>query len=151
MAESTDRAYRDNPEVAHESSDVSVGGILRFGIVLVIVAAVIHIALYLLLIYYNQREARRLAVPDFVQVKQEPPPEPRLRVAPRSDLVEMRRAEDQILHSYGWVDREKNIARIPIEESMKIIVEKGLPVREQASGKAKTSAGSTEERQADNR
>ncbi len=131
MAEPADGAYRDNPEVSHETADVNVRGIVRFGIGLLLVAVVIHLALYWLIIYYNQREARRWA-PFALERKDEPPPEPRLRVAPRADLAGMRSAEEQVLHSYGWIDREKNIVRIPIEQGMEIIAKKGLPVRKQA-------------------
>jgi hypothetical protein len=143
MAESI---QRDNPEVSHETADVDVRGILRFGGALAIVAVVIHIALYWLLLYYNQREARRETPTTSAQSKEEPPPEPRLRVAPRADLLEMRRAEDQVLNSYGWVDREKNIVRVPIERGMEIIAKQGLPVRKQlpqkeGPGERTTSAG----------
>jgi hypothetical protein len=130
MADSMDRAYRDNPEVSHETSDVDVKAILRFAAALAIIAVVIHIALYGLLRYYEQREARRDVASQ--QPREEAPPEPRLRVAPRADLAEMRQAEDRLLHSYGWVDREKNIVRVPIEQAMEMVVKRGLPVRKQA-------------------
>jgi hypothetical protein len=139
MAESI---QRDNPEVSHETADVDVRGILRFGAALALVAVVIHIALYGLLFYYEQPQDGRDTLAPSARIKAEPPPEPRLRVAPRSDLVEMRRAEDQILNSYGWVDREKNMARIPIERAMEIIVKQGLPVRKQgAEGNKPSGAG----------
>jgi hypothetical protein len=138
MAESI---QRDNPEVSHETADVDVRGILRFGGALAIVAVVIQIALYWLLLYYDRREARRDTPVTSAQSKEEPPTEPRLRVAPRADLLEMRRAEDQVLNSYGWVDREKNIARVPIERGMEIIVKRGLPMRKQAPQTTKESAG----------
>jgi hypothetical protein len=138
MAESV---QRDNPEVSHETADVDVKGILRFGGALAIVALVIHIALYGLLLYYDQRETRRATPMPSAQTKEEPPPEPRLRVAPRADLLEMRRAEDQVLNSYSWVDREKNIVRVPIERGMEIIVKRGLPVRKQPPEQKKEGAG----------
>jgi hypothetical protein len=43
----------------------------------------------------------------------------------------MRAAEERVLQSYGWVDREKNIVRVPIERAMEAIVKKGLPMRKQ--------------------
>lgn len=133
VAEHVGPEYRDNPEVSHERSDVSTGGILRFALVLASAAVVIHVALYLLLLYYNATAPMALPFSS-AQGKQEPSPEPRLRVAPRADLSEMRRAEDQALDSYGWVDRDKNIVRIPIAESIERLAEKGLPVRKQPAG-----------------
>ena len=130
MADALTPAPQDNPEVSHETSDVNVQGILRFALALAVVAVVIHIALYGLLFYYEQRESRR-AAPSFGPGKEEPPPEPRLRVAPRADLIEMRAAEDRLLQGYGWVDREKNIARVPIDQAMENVLKRGLPVRKQ--------------------
>lgn len=135
MADSADRLSRDNPEVSHEASDVDVRGILRFAGALAILAALIHIALYGLLFVYDQRETRR-AAPVSAPRKEEPPPEPRLRVAPRADLLEMRKAEEDLLGSYGWVDREKNVARMPIDRAMDMVVQRGLPARKQSPAKS---------------
>lgn len=131
MAEPVPGAERDNPEVSHETADINVRGIVRFGIAMLAAAVVIHLALYWLLIYYNQREASRWAPFPFMERAEEPSPEPRLRVAPRADLTEMRNAETELLHTYGWIDRDRKIVRMPIEQSMEMIAKKGLPVRKQ--------------------
>jgi hypothetical protein len=57
------------------------------------------------------------------------PPEPRLQTNPREDLQKFREQEDTVLTSYGWVDRNAGIVRIPIEEAMKLTVQRGLPTR----------------------
>jgi len=44
-----------NP-VAHESSDVNIRAILGFGAALVVVAAVVHLLIYVLFGYFNVRE-----------------------------------------------------------------------------------------------
>src|ERR1051326_5575586 len=54
------------------------------------------------------------------------PPEPRLQVAPKADLDQRRAAEREHLERYGWVDRDRGIARIPIERAMKLLSERGL-------------------------
>jgi hypothetical protein len=45
------------------------------------------------------------------------------------DLSDMRAAEDQLLHHYSWVDRDKGVVRLPIERAMDILAERGLPSR----------------------
>jgi hypothetical protein len=64
---------------------------------------------------------------------QEPrlPPEPRLQTNPRGDLADLRGGEEQTLKSYGWVDKSAGVVRIPIDEAMKIVVQKGLPARQE--------------------
>ena len=59
------------------------------------------------------------------------PPEPRLQTNPREDLRLLREQEDAILKSYGWVDRPAGVVRIPIEEAMKLTVQRGLPARQE--------------------
>ena len=38
-------------------------------------------------------------------------------------LAEVRAAESEKLSTYGWVDEEKGIVRIPIEEAMQKLIE----------------------------
>ena len=65
------------------------------------------------------------------------PPEPRLQINPRQDLKDLRAAEDEILHGYGWVDRNAGIVRIPIDDAMRLTLERGLPSRPQAQDPGK--------------
>jgi hypothetical protein len=41
--------------------------------------------------------------------------------------------ESQIesLHTYGWVDQEEGVVRLPIERAKDLLLEQGLPVRDQ--------------------
>jgi hypothetical protein len=51
------------------------------------------------------------------------PPEPRLQVSPRRDLQVMRAEEDSVLGSYGWIDRQAGIVRIPIARAMELLTQ----------------------------
>ncbi|MBX7158555.1 MAG: hypothetical protein K1X66_09245 [Verrucomicrobiae bacterium] len=53
---------------------------------------------------------------------------PRLQVFPKQDMQKFLEKERIELNGYGWVDREKGIVQIPIEQSMKWIVDQGLPI-----------------------
>lgn len=53
--------------------------------------------------------------------------EPQLQVDPGADMERFRARESGILNSYGWVNREAGVVRIPIERAMEIIAERGLP------------------------
>jgi len=54
------------------------------------------------------------------------PPEPRLQTTPKADLDRLRASEDQRLNSFGWVDRDKQIVRIPIDDAMRLLSQRGL-------------------------
>jgi hypothetical protein len=60
------------------------------------------------------------------------PPAPRLQDNPQQELRELRARQESLLNGYGWVDKEAGVARIPIEDAMKMVVERGLPTREGA-------------------
>ncbi len=56
-------------------------------------------------------------------------PAPRLEIDERTELNEDRMAEEEKLNSYGYVDDNKVVVRIPIERAMDLIAQRGLPVR----------------------
>jgi hypothetical protein len=68
------------------------------------------------------------------------PPEPRLQISPQQDMRQMRAAEMAALHSYGWVDRQAGIVRIPIERAIELLAERGLPARREGQGMGEKGA-----------
>lgn len=122
----------DNPTTHHEESDVDIRGVFGFALGLVIVGAFIHFLVWVLFSFFAGQAARKSA-PEFplaVQQENRVPPEPRLQTNPRQDLSDLRAQEDAILKSYGWVDRNAGVVRIPIDEAMKLAVRRGLPARQ---------------------
>jgi hypothetical protein len=55
--------------------------------------------------------------------------QPELQVDPATDLRSYLAAEEQILNSYGWVDRDRGVVRIPIGRAMDLLLSRGVPVR----------------------
>lgn len=121
-----------NPETHHEHSDVPVRPLFWFIVLFVVFAAASHVALYLLYKGFVSAERKRMdppqtqvARPADANVPQNQPllqPFPRGNVAPQrqtpvTDLLDMRRAEDQVLRNYGWVDKEHGVVHIPINEA----------------------------------
>jgi hypothetical protein len=121
----------DNPPVTHEETDVNIGAILAFAAALVAVAIVVHLLIWVLFRVFEARAARPTTVEYPLAVQQEDrlPPEPRLQTNPREDLRELRDSEEQVLTTYGWVDRNGGVVRIPIEDAMRLAIERGLPAR----------------------
>ena len=126
------REEPDNPEVVHEESDVNVGAILRYGAGLVAIALVVHVFLWWLMgVYERQDERAQTQVYPMAAGQQDRlPPFPRLQATPQQDMRDLRAKQKALLDGYGWVDKEAGIARIPIEEAMKTIVQRGLPTTE---------------------
>jgi hypothetical protein len=131
----------DKPGVRHEESDVNIRPILLFGLVMVIAGVLINLLISLLFSLFAAREAVRLPrqYPLAASEENRLPPEPRLQTNPREDMRNLRAAEDAVLGTYGWVDKNAGIVRIPIAEAMKLTVERGLPARPAAPGAASTA------------
>jgi hypothetical protein len=53
------------------------------------------------------------------------PPAPRLEADPVTDGDAYRAREAALLGGYGWVDRPAGIVRMPIDEAMRILAERG--------------------------
>jgi hypothetical protein len=127
--------HDEHPEVHHETSDVNIRGIFAFGGGLIITALFIYFVVWVLFQYLNSREIARVPPVYPLAAAQENrlPPEPRLQTNPRQDLRDLRAQEEQVLNGYGWVDKNAGVVRIPIEEAMKLMVQRGLPARQEST------------------
>jgi hypothetical protein len=121
----------DNVEVRHEESDVDIRAIFGFGAALVVVAIVVHVAIWGLYRFFDSRASQQVAATYPLAVGQgDRRPEPRLQEHPREDLAELRAREEQILTTYGVVDQNAGVYRIPIDRAMELTLERGLPARQ---------------------
>jgi hypothetical protein len=129
----TPRDGSENPGVHHETTDVNFRAILAFGGGMIVVGVGISFLVWLLFGYFTSREAQRVPpeYPLAVSQGERVPPEPRLQTAPREDLRDLRASEDAVLDSYGWVDKNAGIVRIPIDEAIRLTLERGLPTRQE--------------------
>ncbi len=123
-----------------EVHDAGVGGIILFGVCLVVAAGIIHLAAWWAMSSAVHRENRSNAVaypasPLADSVPTRPPeptlePEPHHDVLPRADLVEVRARQQSIIGpaALGWADPAHHFARIPVDQAIDMAVNNGLPV-----------------------
>jgi hypothetical protein len=135
-----------NPRVSHERKDVNVFQISAFGIGLLLACIVVVFAMYAMFDFMRAREDAKNASNAFSSMAGEQaklPPTPRLQgfrdaegynAPPKIELRDMRADEDTILKSYGWVDPNKGIVRIPIDLAIDIVAQKGLPSKPSPAG-----------------
>lgn len=132
MADLTDRSSApSDKQRGYETQDLNVGAVGKFLIGLFALICLTLVAMNELFQYFEQRAIRRdVPLPPMLETR-EVPPEPRLQVAPAADLHRLRATEQELLTTYGWVDRERGIVRIPIERAMDLLLERGpiLPSR----------------------
>lgn len=124
----------------HEQSDANVRSLAGFAaglVVLMLAGMFIMRLLYVRMADYQMRHDPPLS-PLAAELPSHPP-EPRLQVTPALELREVRAQEQERLSSYGWVEPNAGVVRIPVERAMELLTERGLPVREgsQEAGSAK--------------
>jgi len=108
----------ENPNIAYEPSDWPLAPVaaLYIGLlVLLVISAFVLMAAY------------PTALPDVGRNLRIAPPGPRLQTNAPADLRRFRANEEQRLDSYYWVDKNKGVVHIPIEQAMQQLVSTGIP------------------------
>lgn len=112
----------------YERTDAHAGATVRAG--LYILAVMVLTALVLVPVYrFLGRREKAEQKPGATVLKPAAAPSafPRLVASEPAALAEFRAQEDAFLAGYGWVEKDRGIARMPIDEAMKIVAERGLP------------------------
>jgi len=114
----------------HTDIDTSVG--YKFALWLV-VAMLISVAIVYGTFWFfeNRTQAADAAAQKYPLAvgQQRNPPAPNLQMQPFKDVYMLRQGEAERLGSYGWVDKDGGIARIPIDRAMEMLLQRGLPAR----------------------
>jgi len=116
----------------HETSDAHFKSVLVTGIVLLGLMVFGFVFSWGVYAFFNKQtaspgsHAETLTRPDLSKR----PAGPVLQADPHAELIALRRGEDSVLSTYGWVNRDSGVVRIPIDQAMEMLVKKGLPHRE---------------------
>lgn len=122
-----------NPDTAHEATDINIGAIVTFVVALAAITLAIQVAMWGMFKILEKVEEK--SDPQTAPFAAAPAtggadfPSPSLQTTPWTDLRLLRAEEGAFLHSYGWVDQQAGIARVPIEKAKELLLKKGLPVR----------------------
>lgn len=154
--ETPDVSHIRNPDVTHEASDVSVGGILKFVVGLTLFAVLVHVMMWGMFRLLNAQEEKEPAPGPMAMTEEERlPPAPRLQAArgfgvklengewvnlenrePEAEYRVLREQWDRQLncgHDQKAHHAEEGIKAaapcVPIGEAMEKVIATGLPVR----------------------
>ena len=118
-------------QAGHERTDVNTWAIGKFAIALVLISVGAMGMLLMLFHYLITREGPPppKAYSSLEEAKVKKPAGVQLEETPILDLQRERAAEDKVLNSYGWVDKQEGIARVPIDVAIDMVAQKGLPSR----------------------
>ncbi len=160
VTETPDASYIKNVDVAHEASDVQVGGIAKFVVALSILTIAVFILMWVMFRSFESKVKEPPRSPLALTSKERLPPEPRLQGAPGFaeqlektekvgteeantpnaggqlpkdplwEINELRKQWNDVLQN-GPVDKDGKRYGMPIEKAKEEILKKGLPVRKQ--------------------
>jgi len=126
-------------EIQYEKRDIDAGKIVWLGIGLVVVTALVAVASLWILRGLAGREIKGDPPPAPLAQHDRPLPNPFLEaqapptgdtgtpvLSPPQHLKQYRLREQQVLTSYGWVDRNAAIAHIPVARALDLVLAGGL-------------------------
>jgi hypothetical protein len=121
--------------LGHEQRDANVRPIVLTGIGLALSLAAVGVIVYGILRYLDANPPTRVQANPMAAFDAQIPPAPRIEEHPAIEIEQLHAQEDQILATYGWIDKSKGVIRIPIDRAMEIQLERGFPTRKEPTQK----------------
>jgi hypothetical protein len=120
------------PDAKHEHTDIDPAIGYKFALWLAVAMVLSFGIVYGTFRFFDSQQtaantaARRFPLAAGVT---RPVPTPSLQTQPFRDVYLLRDDEAKKLQSYGWVDQQGGVARIPIDKAMELMMQRGFPVR----------------------
>ena len=154
ITETPDVSHIRNVEVTHETSDISVRGVLTFVVALTVATAAVSVGIMLLFRYFEAQEAKEVRLGPMAVTERDArlPPEPRLQAAPgfaitteSGQTVNLENAPPQAEYDVlrkqwmlnldqGLKDQSGAVVGMPIGKAMEKVASEGLPSRVKGPG-----------------
>ncbi len=128
----------------HETTDTKIRPLILFGIGLALLSVATFLGMRAMFVALSERDRASDAPRHPLAASIEIPPEPRLEPMPGYDMPPLgpdgerpfatsglaahRRQEQETLDSYGWIDRQAGIVRVPIARAIELTLTEGLPI-----------------------
>jgi hypothetical protein len=125
-----------------EGDGVDYRGLIWFGVILTATVVVCQVLMWGMWTFLErQHRSTDAARSPLAPPIGAPAPPPNLLTDEPGNLDAFRAHEDQILTTYGWMDKNNGVVRIPVSRAKELILQHGLPVRSVAADKTeKTDA-----------
>jgi len=121
---------RHHEPAGYEKRDAVAWATIRAGLYILatmFVTAAVLVPMYRYLARREKAEQRPAATVLAPSARAAEPSFPRLVTSEPAVLADFRAQEDALLTGWGWVEKDRGIARMPVDEAMKIVAARGLP------------------------
>ncbi|HET6423407.1 MAG TPA: hypothetical protein VFG20_06970 [Planctomycetaceae bacterium] len=113
--------------VGFETRDVSIRGILALAGAVLASVLIVVAGLWWMWTRFEMQAARSETKPTFTRDEQPRTTSPHLQETPVRDYVLYRAEQDAAASTYGWVDRNNGVVRLPVDRAMELYLERGAP------------------------
>ncbi|HLI82608.1 MAG TPA: hypothetical protein VKV17_01755 [Bryobacteraceae bacterium] len=127
LAEKNAETEPIDPATRFDAADVHWKAVFLTGLGILLGVWVAVVVIYPLFHYLSHTRAGGVSPSHVLEYVPPVPPAPRNEAEPHRDLSGYLAQQNAALSSYGWVDRKKGIASIPIGRAMEIIAQRGIP------------------------
>ena len=117
------------PRGGYEKSDANPRGLVYFALVIAAILVAASLSLIWLFRYFQKAENPGSVVAPPFAAERPLPASPRIQPNPGADMQGYFQSQQNLLNSYGWIDRQNGIVRLPIDRAMELLLERGLPTR----------------------
>ena len=121
------------PGAKYEHTDIDVDVSRKFAMWLLVSMLASFGIVYGTFRFFEAREQAASTAaqkyPLALSVPRKEPPAPNLQKQPFKDIYTLRQGENEKLSSYGWVDKDGGVTRIPIDRAMEVLLQRGFPAR----------------------
>jgi hypothetical protein len=125
-------APRTSASPGYEARDVWPGGVLLVALALVATLVLVALGAWAAIAWFDHRLAGTRPAATALEQTDLVPPEPRLQTERNGDAAVINGRAEAVLRSYGWVDKDEGVARIPVAEAMRLLAEHGWPTERRA-------------------
>ena len=117
------------PSPGYEKTDASPRGLLYFALTMAAILAATCLALIWFFKHLQKAQNPGSFVAPPFAAERALPPSPRIQSNPGADMQSYSQSQQNLLNTYGWVDRQNGVVRMPIDRAMELLLERGLPTR----------------------
>jgi len=135
MEEHLQRSSLLKRPIGHEGPDADIWPIVLTGIGLALTVLVVGVIVYGIFRYLETHPITSVQSNPMAVFDSQIPPAPRIEEHPAIEIQELHAQEDQMLSTYGWIDKNKGVVRIPIDRAIELQLQRGFPTRKEPAQK----------------
>ena len=121
------------PDSGHETTDVPARPLAQVAIAIAVLVLGSFLAMFILFRIFNYYQPLFDDPPHSLAATRQETTGPRIQIDPPRQKFDLRETEEQILSTYGWVNKDVGLARIPVNRAMELLAEKKVMLSTGAS------------------